>query len=178
MALIKCPECGKEISGRASACPNCGYPIQEHVADPTEYRVIAYVGESIKPKVRNFIVQSGKLPEVTLVFCKSGFITEGSYTRETASSIVTRFKELGITAIAVRSDEAEAKSMDAAPPPEIRCPYCGSTNIQIAKKGFSAGGAALGAFLLGPIGVLGGAVGANDVERVCVSCGRKLPPSF
>ena len=24
MALIKCPECGKEISDRATACPNCG----------------------------------------------------------------------------------------------------------------------------------------------------------
>lgn len=26
MALIKCPECGKEISDKASACPNCAYP--------------------------------------------------------------------------------------------------------------------------------------------------------
>ena len=27
MALIKCPECGKEISDRAESCPNCAYPI-------------------------------------------------------------------------------------------------------------------------------------------------------
>ncbi len=27
MALIKCPECGKEISDKATACPNCGCPI-------------------------------------------------------------------------------------------------------------------------------------------------------
>lgn len=27
MALIKCPECGKEVSDKASACPNCGCPI-------------------------------------------------------------------------------------------------------------------------------------------------------
>ena len=26
MSLIKCPECGKEISDKASACPNCGCP--------------------------------------------------------------------------------------------------------------------------------------------------------
>lgn len=25
MALIKCPECGKEMSDQAKACPNCGY---------------------------------------------------------------------------------------------------------------------------------------------------------
>lgn len=26
MALIKCPECGKEISDKAATCPNCGCP--------------------------------------------------------------------------------------------------------------------------------------------------------
>ena len=27
MALIKCPECGKEISDKATACINCGCPV-------------------------------------------------------------------------------------------------------------------------------------------------------
>jgi TM2 domain-containing membrane protein YozV len=27
MALIKCPECGKEVSNAAVACPSCGHPI-------------------------------------------------------------------------------------------------------------------------------------------------------
>lgn len=27
MALIKCPECGKNVSDKASACPDCGNPI-------------------------------------------------------------------------------------------------------------------------------------------------------
>lgn len=27
MALIKCSECGKEISDKASACPHCGCPV-------------------------------------------------------------------------------------------------------------------------------------------------------
>lgn len=29
MSLIKCKECGKEISDKATMCPNCGYPIQQ-----------------------------------------------------------------------------------------------------------------------------------------------------
>lgn len=29
MALIKCPECGKDISDKASSCINCGYPISK-----------------------------------------------------------------------------------------------------------------------------------------------------
>jgi membrane protein YdbS with pleckstrin-like domain len=27
MALIECPECGKQVSTEAQACPNCGYPV-------------------------------------------------------------------------------------------------------------------------------------------------------
>lgn len=33
MALIACPECGKEISTEARACPACGYPLAER-GDP------------------------------------------------------------------------------------------------------------------------------------------------
>ncbi len=29
MALIKCPECELQVSGRALSCPHCGYPLQE-----------------------------------------------------------------------------------------------------------------------------------------------------
>lgn len=28
MALIKCPECGKEISDKATVCINCGYSLE------------------------------------------------------------------------------------------------------------------------------------------------------
>lgn len=34
MALIKCPECGKEISDQAQSCPNCGYPINNAQQPP------------------------------------------------------------------------------------------------------------------------------------------------
>ena len=29
MAMIKCPECGKDMSDKAAACPNCGCPIED-----------------------------------------------------------------------------------------------------------------------------------------------------
>lgn len=44
MALINCPECGKEISDRAEACPNCGYPIKKVKAEPS------FTGMNICPK--------------------------------------------------------------------------------------------------------------------------------
>lgn len=35
MALIKCPECGKEISDQAANCPNCGFPMNNVKGWPT-----------------------------------------------------------------------------------------------------------------------------------------------
>lgn len=35
MALIKCPECGKEISDKAKACPNCECPMDEMTTSGT-----------------------------------------------------------------------------------------------------------------------------------------------
>ena len=29
MSMIKCTECGKEISDKATACPHCGCPMTE-----------------------------------------------------------------------------------------------------------------------------------------------------
>lgn len=31
MALIQCPECGRNVSDQAQSCPNCGYPISRAV---------------------------------------------------------------------------------------------------------------------------------------------------
>jgi|LSQX01.1.fsa_nt_gb hypothetical protein len=32
MALINCPECGKEISDKAISCPNCGVPLSKEIS--------------------------------------------------------------------------------------------------------------------------------------------------
>lgn len=34
MALVKCPECGKEISDKARECPNCGNPMSHKITCP------------------------------------------------------------------------------------------------------------------------------------------------
>lgn len=47
MSLIKCTECGKEISDHAGACPSCGNPIHQNV---TPAQKIEIVGTSKKWK--------------------------------------------------------------------------------------------------------------------------------
>ena len=36
MALMVCPECGKQVSDQAGACPHCGYPISKHISEQRE----------------------------------------------------------------------------------------------------------------------------------------------
>ncbi|MGC4018461.1 MAG: FxLYD domain-containing protein [Muricomes sp.] len=56
MALIKCPECGKEISERAGKCPNCGCPIDGTAKRETiESSPVAAVEKSV-----DSIKKSGK----------------------------------------------------------------------------------------------------------------------
>ena len=46
MAMITCPECGREVSDKAASCPNCGAPINNFL----EKRFCKYCGEQIDKK--------------------------------------------------------------------------------------------------------------------------------
>lgn len=58
----------------------------------------------------------------------------------------------------------------------LKCPNCWSTQVSSGAAGFGVGKAVLGGLLLGPIGVLGGLVGAADVRLVCLRCGHRWAP--
>lgn len=52
MALIKCPECGKEISDKALACIHCGFPLSL-LEKQTEPEVTKPKGDDIKESTVN-----------------------------------------------------------------------------------------------------------------------------
>ncbi len=54
MALIRCPECNREISDQAAACPGCGYPLIRTASDETEERLAA-----AKARDRLFLKRAG-----------------------------------------------------------------------------------------------------------------------
>lgn len=39
MALITCPECGKQVSSMSKTCPNCGYPIASETNDVIRIKI-------------------------------------------------------------------------------------------------------------------------------------------
>ena len=56
-----------------------------------------------------------------------------------------------------------------------KCPMCGEAvnwkKVDSQKKGFSVGKAAVGGLLLGPVGLLGGALGKKKNTYCCGKCG-------
>lgn len=89
MALIKCPECGKEISDKSEYCVNCGFPIQTSLqkriicpecGNPVEdgKNICGYCGYEIEKKEekkpRVLFLAFGVLLVLTVVFFVIGFL--------------------------------------------------------------------------------------------------------
>lgn len=60
---------------------------------------------------------------------------------------------------------------------DILCPRCHSSNVRQGQKGFGLGKAAIGGLILGPVGLLGGFIGKNQLKFTCNSCGNSWSPS-
>lgn len=56
-----------------------------------------------------------------------------------------------------------------------KCPMCNEVTawkkVDTSKKGFSVGKAAVGGLLLGPVGLVGGALGKKKSAYCCGKCG-------
>lgn len=76
MALIKCPECGKQISDRAASCPNCGCPISgSNVASKPTTAQIRVVCKTTTMKIDGRSASHGSIVDIPVNGSKSVLIS-------------------------------------------------------------------------------------------------------
>ena len=101
MAIIECPECGKEVSTTASHCPNCGYNIK---------RIIAYCIACELDKKKKVLMQYDK--EQDILICPECGHTLRFTTPEEEAQI-----------------EQNRRLYEIQNSNKVTCPYCSSANI-------------------------------------------------
>lgn len=179
MALIRCPECGRSVSDRAAACPSCGCPISASSN-------IATSGDGRVPHYDVYLKHPLTLQQEDMLACDME--RYGIMTQDMARVL---FEEApGVLRMNATKQEADRLAdiartlsfeVEIVPLPPMtdyeaatvpRCPFCGSFSIQLIRKsGFSAGRAAFGTILAGPlVGAVAGFAGNDKVVRCCVSC--------
>lgn len=166
MALVKCPECGREgVSSSAESCPNCGFNLREHFLNKNEEMNSELISElskkygcNLSPEEEKRIEYYEKSQQREIKQINNSDMAEEEKRRrikkETENyaslinSIVVKCKK--------RNQEEYDKEHDI-----VRCPRCGSTNVDIGKRGFS---------------VVTGFVGSNKTVNRCGKCGYKWKP--
>lgn len=130
MALIMCPECGKEISDKANACIHCGYPISEYINEITSKQEDYY-----------FDCQ----------YCKSRVKVGDDYCDKCGMRVTPYFHEVVNTEEYYELDEEECTTSISDSDYDIGvyrthlfgnqelviCPVCGSKNCSIHYENFT-----------------------------------------
>ncbi len=116
--LIKCPECGKEISDKSDKCINCGYPIKNTICivNGVKYDLAFLLDESysIVYKVRDLIQISN---------------SDISHIKPIVEQIVQAQNIPPMLNLPIKSQTEEDN--------KVHCPKCNSTNIQIVPRKWS-----------------------------------------
>ena len=120
MALINCPECGKEVSDLEEVCIHCGYPLKSNSNNSSSYAMI-----------------DGKKVDLSEVY---HYVAKGDKIRA-----IQKYRELTETGLKEAKDFVENISVNRnldhyEREPEmitVRCPDCGSTQIKEAPRRWS-----------------------------------------
>lgn len=179
MALIKCPECGNQISDKASACIHCGFPLQQ----PKPQKIIW--NNIDVTDLENFYIGLSKQNKKSLIYVCEYFEDDSKPgadpTRRNLEypgqqekyKVANKFvKEFSRKNNMNRHDAGKfildyLRDKNYAPTPQpsvstnqVRCPKCGSTSITTEEQGYG----------------LFGWIGASQKKNLCQKCGYKWWP--
>lgn len=165
MALIKCPECGKEVSDRAPACIHCGFPFSENISNtkqtPTFFKVIltGYPKEQKLTLIKGLrLIFNMGLVDAKNVSESLPFELVKGLTKDECEELKKQLESY-YGSVEIVADYNSKKHTSKIK--QVRCPICGSTSISTAKRGYS---------------ITFGFFGRNDLVNVCQTCGFKFKP--
>ena len=97
MALIKCPECGQEVSNLAPACIHCGYPLAEEQTQEPQYPKTAQakpvVAKAPLTKKQKFVVVTCIIMVLLVAYFGLFHLgTEEQYTYDLVVANISSFK--------------------------------------------------------------------------------------
>lgn len=161
MSLIKCPECNKEISDKANACPNCGYPINIKTNNSNIKENYVYVCMSDEcmatdpvKEFNKYIGKTNTCPDCgeIITYCNTEIIDNNT------GLVIKRTDEKGneVTYDHRESNQSQSDSNT------LRCPKCGSTAITTGSRG---------------INWFWGTIGSGKTVNRCGKCGYTWKPN-
>lgn len=173
--LIKCPECGKEVSDKASQCIHCGFPFKEEKSTTIAIQEVPTI-PSVPEEPFRYVSFSGGNISVKCEKCQhtskhpmDGFTSISSTGCEVKTSLqcpnCTNHAPAGYKLINIKASIEHNKKMNAAEAgKELKCPRCGATQIATVNRGYN---------------IVTGFMGSGSARNICQKCGfRWKPGSF
>lgn len=175
MALITCPNCGKQVSSRATSCPNCGCPITEMELPTTTYKATIY-RRSYRGKFNRWLLEAS-LQHTSLTgseFQQGDHVClldqQGEVLADLDISTYAHFQgspsitfgfdnlddEIAKRTASIVKTTNEASKVETNN--QVRCPRCGSTQIQVVPRKYT----------------IWAGFATNKVDRVCLNCKNKF----
>lgn len=138
MSLIKCPECGKEISDKSDKCINCGYPLINTICN---INGVSYNFSEELYTVTNLPYDTS-LKAIGMMRKKTGLSLSDAdklydiikETRKIPKEYTPEFP------LSEKNKQGYVRSQSAS---QVTCPYCKSTNVTKISGLSKAGSVAL-----------------------------------
>lgn len=173
MALIKCVECGNEVSSYAGTCPKCGCPVSVSINKKTQLYDVKVVAIN-NPKriwIEGFVCKTRGVSgeESEKIVDSMPFIMVRGALDNVAHEVMTILQNEGCVVEIIESDctdidftEEELKSTNLYKKYQpLTCPRCGSTAITTGARGYS---------------LITGFIGSGKTVNRCGKCGYSWKP--